>query len=104
MTSHRAPGAAAGRVAGILLIFGAALAGCGPAEPPADPGPPWLFPVRVGGAVGFIDRRGTLVVEPQYELAGPAGEGLIPVRREGLWGFIDMTVAPDATVPLFAFV
>ena len=39
-----------------------------------------LYPVRVNGKYGYIDTTGTVVIEPQYELAYPFEEGLGKVR------------------------
>ena len=38
---------------------------------------------------GFINKRGELVAQPQFELAGAPSEGLAPVKLNDLWGFID---------------
>lgn len=38
---------------------------------------------------GYADRRGTIVIEPAYEMAGTFHEGLASVRIAGKWGFID---------------
>jgi hypothetical protein len=78
------------------LVLAAALAGCQPpAGLPAEQPPPTgrLFPVRVGGAVGLIDARGTLVVEPRFDVAGAWSEGLIAVFQGGKWGYADRTGA-----------
>ena len=42
-------------------------------------------------SVGYINRRGKVVIEPRYEMAHDFGEGLAAVRikSHGSWGFID---------------
>lgn len=55
---------------------------------------------RVGrdGQLGFVDERGTFVVEPAYPLAFAFADGLAPVQVDGLWGFVDasgdLAIAP----------
>lgn len=41
--------------------------------------------------MGFIDRRGKVVIEPKYEVVSDYGEGLAAVwiKSHGQWGFID---------------
>src|SRR5205823_3344504 len=40
---------------------------------------------------GFVNTRGRVVIDPQWEDAGYFSEGLTPVKRNGKWGFIDKT-------------
>ncbi|MBR2571833.1 MAG: WG repeat-containing protein, partial [Clostridia bacterium] len=42
---------------------------------------------------GFIDRTGTVVVEPLYDSVGDFFEGLADVQSGGKWGFVDRTGA-----------
>ena len=49
------------------------------------------YAVVVDGLGGYIDSRGSIIVEPQYEVALPFSEGLAGVRMDGLSGFIDET-------------
>lgn len=44
--------------------------------------------VMTSGKFGFVDRRGELVVEPQFEYTGPVSNGLAPVKLNGAWGVI----------------
>ena len=53
--------------------------------------PPSLFPVRVEGKWGYIDRAGRLVIQPQYEVAWDFSEGLAYVRAGATRGVIDRT-------------
>ncbi len=62
-------------------------------------GPP-LFVVTVKGKDGFIDRDGTIVIEPAFEKAYPFSDGLAAVRVRGEWGFID-TEGRMAIEPVF---
>jgi WG containing repeat len=48
-----------------------------------------LLPVRVDGRYGYIDRYGTMIIEPRYELSWGFEDGLAPVRIGGKWGFIN---------------
>ena len=48
-----------------------------------------LYPVSVDGKWGFIDKTGTIKIQPQYEFAMPFSEGLAMVRLNGKWGYID---------------
>jgi hypothetical protein len=48
-----------------------------------------LLIVRVNGKAGFIDRTGTVVIEPKYEDAYDFSEGLAPIKVDGKWGFIN---------------
>lgn len=43
------------------------------------------------GRVGFIDRTGTVLLAPQFDLLDVLheSEGLVAVRQHGLWGFVD---------------
>jgi len=39
--------------------------------------------------VGYVDKKGALVVPFQYAYGGSFSEGLAPVQRDGKWGYID---------------
>ncbi len=77
------------RLATIVVVFALNGSLCAAAEQDA------LFPVRVGGLVGFIDRRGEIQIEPRFEeTRGSKGypafaEGLESVRIRERWGYID---------------
>lgn len=100
----------------VALLFGCVLvvAGCGDAatavttvstetgvtETSVTAETAQLYPVRVDGKWGFIDRTGTIKIEPQFEgirrLDGEGGlvgfsEGLCAVQavKDGPWGYID---------------
>ena len=59
--------------------------------------------VTEGGKVGYINRKGEMVIRPQFEVGNPCGEGLwyerprdfsgglAAVRVAGKWGYIDRT-------------
>jgi len=38
---------------------------------------------------GFIDKTGRMVIEPQWERTGYFSEGLVAVKRDKKWVFID---------------
>ena len=44
-----------------------------------------------GGKYGFINRRGAVVLEPQYDYATDFVDDLARVQSDGKWGFIDAT-------------
>jgi len=44
--------------------------------------------VKVGGKLGFIDKTGTMMVNPVYENAHAFNEGLAAVQRGSKWGYI----------------
>jgi hypothetical protein len=52
-----------------------------------------LYEVSVNGKLGFIDKNGTLVIQPAYDNEYGSmhrfNEGLAPVRMQGKWGYID---------------
>ena len=48
-----------------------------------------LAPVRVGGKYGYIDKAGTVVINPQYQWAGAFSEGLAALNIAGAWGFVN---------------
>ncbi|MDP9141436.1 MAG: WG repeat-containing protein [Pseudomonadota bacterium] len=52
---------------------------------------PRLWPIEVDGKHGAIDRRGKLVVEPQYDSAIEFAGGMARVSQNGKTGFIDAT-------------
>lgn len=74
-----------------------------PTPAPAHTTP--LYPVRVKGAIGFINSEGTMVIEPKFERGLQFTEGLGAVMDSaGRWGYIDetgkMIIAPQYTVAL----
>ncbi len=44
---------------------------------------------RIGDKWGYLDTKGNIIVQPQYEDAGPFSGTLAPVKSDGMWGFID---------------
>lgn len=48
-----------------------------------------LLPIRENRRYGYINRKGSVVIPPQYEYAGSFAEGLANVRLSGKHGFID---------------
>lgn len=57
-----------------------------------------FFAVSVDGKKGFINRSGTMVIEPAFEGAYSSSEGLAAVKLANRWGFIDgkgeLVIAP----------
>jgi hypothetical protein len=50
-----------------------------------------LYPIRDGRKFGFINRSGTVVVQPQYDAVGECREGRIRVTVGSLSGYMDTT-------------
>jgi hypothetical protein len=52
-----------------------------------------LYAVKINGKFGFIDKSGTMVIQPAYDDLPNADlvfiEGLEPVKQQGKWGYID---------------
>lgn len=46
--------------------------------------------VMKDGLWGFAGLDGAMVIEPQYEAAGPFSNGLAPVKTAGSWGYINL--------------
>jgi len=76
-------------------------------RPPADKRveDPGIYPFEIRGVdgkakVGFIDADGKILIQPEWEAVAPAylhgktvffDEGLCAVRKDGKWGYIDMS-------------
>ena len=45
--------------------------------------------VESNGKWGFVDTKGNVVIEPQYEAAHSFSYGFAAVKSNGKWGFID---------------
>ncbi len=74
----------------LLILSSVLIASCGT----DNAGITELFPVRVGNQYGFIDRKGKMVITPQYSQAGCFTEGLALTGTTGekiKWGYIDKT-------------
>lgn len=50
-----------------------------------------LFPILKGGKWGYMDEKGKVVIEPQYQVAYDFHEGLACVAVKALRGYIDKT-------------
>jgi hypothetical protein len=48
-----------------------------------------LYPVNVWGKYGYIDKKGSIVIKPQYTFAGAFKEGMAKVELDGKLGYID---------------
>lgn len=57
--------------------------------------------VRTAAGVNLIDENGVLQWKEFFEEAGAWSEGLLPVRRDGIWGFVDRQ-GSWAVAPRFA--
>src|SRR5690349_20615325 len=47
------------------------------------------FIITIKNKVGFIDRNGSVAIQPQFQSAHEFSEGLCAVRADGRYGFID---------------
>jgi hypothetical protein len=57
-----------------------------------------LLRITVKGKIGFINLKGKVVIEPQFQAVGHFVDGLAPARIGGTYGYIDKTgkfVIPD---------
>src|SRR5689334_1522004 len=58
-----------------------------------------LYPVKMNGKYGFMDKSGNVVIQPQFEQASLFSEGFAPVRTGQRWGYVDrhgnMAIAPQ---------
>ncbi|HJZ99432.1 MAG TPA: WG repeat-containing protein [Candidatus Solibacter sp.] len=70
------------KIAAILTLFTSSLAW-------AQTGNDWLFAIRDGRKIGFINRAGAIVVPPRFEAAGEPHEGRISIYENGHAGYID---------------
>lgn len=70
--------------AGWLLLAAASL---GAAQPAND----YLYPIREGRKLGFINRKGAVVVAPKYDAVGDCKEGRIRVYEGSHAGYIDLS-------------
>ena len=50
-----------------------------------------LYPVVVGDRWGFVDKSGTLAINPQFDRAEAFSSGLAAFRLGGQWGYVDAT-------------
>jgi outer membrane protein assembly factor BamB len=50
-----------------------------------------LFPIKQYGKWGYINKKGDIVIEPQFDEADTFSEGSAPVRIGGKWGYINQT-------------
>ena len=85
--------AAAGNPAGGSLAVGTSVVPGGGGKVLGNDNLPTLFPVRVEGKYGYIDKKGKLVIQPQFSGASRFSEGLaaVQMQRAGRVGYIDET-------------
>ena len=57
------------------------------------------YPVQVNGKYGYIDSKGKVTVNPQFDAAEPFSDGYAPVKVADRWGYIDksgkLAIAPQ---------
>ena len=54
-----------------------------------------LYPVLVSGEWGYINETGSIVIEPQFQIANNFSEGLAAVRYNWRWMYINETGEPE---------
>ena len=50
---------------------------------------PSLYPVKINGKYGYMNKSGKLVIQPQFDRADLFAEGAAAVELGRRWGFID---------------
>ena len=50
-----------------------------------------VFAVKQNGKWGYVNVKGEMVIEPQFEQARSFSNGLGAVCKNGAWGFVDLT-------------
>src|SRR6478609_3696522 len=48
-----------------------------------------LYPVIVGGRWGYMDKHGSLVINPQFDRAEPFASGVAAFRLGHQWGYVN---------------
>lgn len=89
MTVHRPMVVVALLFACALIVASCGSSGATVATESTESTAPGLYPVSLDGRWGYIDGTGTIVIEPQFDLALDFTEGLAAVTLEGKWGYID---------------
>jgi len=93
------------QIAGLVALSFLAAAcapGGGDGGEPGDAGAAsGLYPARAGVYVGLINSRGEWVVEPAYDYVLDPSEGLLGVREDDLWGYLDAATGATVIPPRF---
>ncbi len=50
-----------------------------------------LYPVLKDGKWGYMNKKGRVVIRPEWDYVGRYSEGLAGVREGDKWGFIDVS-------------
>ena len=74
-----------GRLFALVMVVSLAGWGCGD----SSGGHEGLYPAQIGERLGFIDRSGTIVINPQFDDAEEFSEGLARVAVGDKVGYID---------------
>ena len=48
-----------------------------------------LYPVKINGKWGYIDKDGKIAIKPKFDLALGFQEGRARIKLYGKWGYID---------------
>jgi len=56
----------------------------------AQPQPATLHPFLAGSHWGFIDKRGTVKIKPEFDSANRFSDGLAAVKKDGRWGYVNL--------------
>src|SRR5438270_284384 len=58
-----------------------------------------LYPVKINGKFGYINRSGKVAIQPQFDDAEEFADGYAPVKLANRWGYVDsggkLAIAPQ---------
>src|SRR5436305_5550097 len=58
-----------------------------------------LYPVKISGKFGYINRSGKIAIQPQFDDAEEFADGYAPVKLGNRWGYVDpsgkLAIAPQ---------
>src|SRR5947209_8379138 len=66
---------------GLAVLWISIVAGCASSSS--------LYPIKIGGRYGYINKSGKLSIPAQFDDVGKFSEGVAPVKIGNVWGYID---------------